>query len=262
MKHRSLPIAMTIAGSDNSGGAGIEADIKTFTTLGVYGTCAITCIVAENPGRVKSIQPVSSSTLIDQMDLVFEAFPVRAIKTGMLFSENLIETTVNGLKRRKKFQLVVDPVMVATSGAQLLQKKAVQSLKEKLFPLATLLTPNLDEAALLLGESIPNFSAMSEAARLLQRRFNCAILLKGGHLKGKKAIDILVTRRETVVMKSPLVPALHSHGTGCTLSAAITAYLAKGSSLKEAVHAGKAFITRAIQRRHRVGKYEVLNQLP
>ena len=162
----------------------------------------------------------------------------------------------------KRVLAPLDPVMVATSGARLLQKKAMQSLKEKLFPLATLLTPNLDEAALLLGERISSVSAMSEAAQLLQRRFNCSILLKGGHLKGEKAIDILVMRREVIVMETPFVPALHTHGTGCTLSAAITAHLAKGISLKEAVQAGKAFVTRAIQRRKRLGNYEVLNQLP
>ena len=262
MKNRSLPVAMTIAGSDNSGGAGIEADLKTFTTLGVYGTCAITCVVAENPARVKSIQPIRPSILSDQIELIFEAYPVRAIKTGMLFSKDLIETTANSLKRYKKIQLVIDPVMVATSGALLFRPKAIRVLEGRLIPSATLVTPNLDEAALFLKRPISDLSAMREAAITLQRRFNCAILLKGGHLKGKKAIDILAMRREIVVMEAEYISALHTHGTGCTLSAAITAYLAQGALLKEAVKAGKKFISRAIQRRQRLGSYEVLNHLP
>lgn len=253
---------MTIAGSDNSGGAGIEADLKTFTTLGVYGTCAITCVVAENPARVKSIQAVKPSLLTDQIDLIFEAYPVRAIKTGMLFSKALIETTVSALRYRKKIQLVIDPVMVASSGARLFRSNAIRVLEEQLIPLATLLTPNLDEAALFLEQPISSVLAMREAAVALQRRFGCAILLKGGHLKGEKATDILATRHEVLAMQAEFIPTLHTHGTGCTLSAAITAYLAQGASLKEAVKAGKFFISRVIRKRRRLGVYEVLNHLP
>ncbi|MBX7156916.1 MAG: bifunctional hydroxymethylpyrimidine kinase/phosphomethylpyrimidine kinase [Verrucomicrobiae bacterium] len=259
---QALPIAMTIAGSDNSGGAGIEADLKTFTTLGVYGTCAVTCVVAENPARVKSIQAVRSSILRDQIDLIFEVFPVQAIKTGMLYSEALIKTVVDCCKRQKKIQLVIDPVMVATSGACLLKQTAIRTLEEKLIPLATLVTPNLDEASLFLNEPIKDWEAMQEAAFLLQRRWKRAVLLKGGHLKLKEAVDILATVKGIKIFRVPYEKKVHTHGTGCTFSAAITASLAKGFPLEAAVRAGKQFVTRAIMRRKKLGRFEVLNHLP
>lgn len=254
---------MTIAGSDNSGGAGIEADLKTFTTLGVYGTCALTCVVAENPARVKSIQAIQPMIVRDQINLIFEAFPVKAIKTGMLYSQELIEMIVRCLKDQKETKLlVVDPVMIATSGARLLKRDAIHALEEKLIPLATVVTPNLDEASFFLNERISDFNAMREAAFLLQHRWQCAVLLKGGHLKAKEAVDVLVTAKGMKIFRAPYEKKVHTHGTGCTFSAAITAALAKGFSLDDAVQRGKRFVTRAIARRKRIGSFEVLNHLP
>lgn len=257
------PVALTIAGSDNSGGAGIEADLKSFTSLGVYGTCAITCVVAEHPGRVHSIQPVKKEILRDQIELVFEAFPVTALKTGMLFSTDLIRITVAAiLARRKKTTVVVDPVMVATSGARLLKPAAVQYLMEELLPLAALVTPNLDEAEILFGDKITSIPAMREAAHAIQKKFGCAVLLKGGHLQGDTATDILATGDDIRVFESPYIRGIHTHGTGCTLSAAITARLALGDNLYDAVAAAKKFVTRAISRSIKLGKFSVLNHLP
>jgi hydroxymethylpyrimidine/phosphomethylpyrimidine kinase len=260
----TVPIVLTIAGSDNSGGAGIQADLKTFTTLGVYGTTAVTCVVAEHPGRVLNITPIPSERVADQIRLVLEAFPVAAIKTGMLHSAEIIAAVSRAIAPalEKRVPLVVDPVMVASSGKVLMKKDAVSALR-KFIARATLVTPNRDEAELLWGRRISNFETLTKAALDLAKGFgNPEFLVKGGHLKTGVALDVLAypdgRLREFGAKR---IPGIDPHGTGCTYSAAITAGLAKGLTVTEAVVMGKSFITRALQRRFEIGPYQLLNHL-
>ena len=258
-------MVLTIAGSDNSGGAGIQADLKTFTTLGVYGTTAITCVVAENPHRVQSIHPVPAPILRQQIELIFEAFPVAAVKTGMLYSEKLIETVVNvweSLPPKKRPWLVVDPVMVATSGAMLLSKKGMSALSEKLIPLADLVTPNLEEAGVLLGRKITAEKEAIQAAEDSLKKWGVPFLVKGGHFRLAQATDFMATPRGLTVVTAPRVKGVKTHGSGCTYSAAIASSLAHGHSLEEALKRGKKFITQAIKHHLRLGKCQALNHFP
>ena len=244
----SMPVALSIAGSDNSAGAGAQADLKTFTALGVYGLTAITCVVAEVPGKVSALAPVPPDVVAEQIRLSCGAYPVRAIKTGMLHSRAIIETVCAVLESlaAQKSALVIDPVMIATSGASLLEAEGIAAYRERLFPRATLVTPNLDETSVLLGRTIPDLQAMREAGHELCGLFNTAFLVKGGHLKGE-AIDLLVTPDGKVLeFSAARVPGVATHGTGCTFSAAITAGLAKGLALADAVASAKEFVTRAI----------------
>jgi len=248
------PVALSIAGSDNSAGAGIQADLKTFTSLGAYGLTAVTCVVAEVPGQVNAIATIPPEVVAEQVRLSFVAFPVAALKTGMLHSRAVIAAVVDTLaqlrseKRGEPFPaLVVDPVMVATSGAALLEPDAVEAYRTDLLPQATLVTPNLDEAAVLAGRPLDSAQAMEEAGHELCARYGTAFLLKGGHLKGEQALDLLITpdgRVET--FSGPRVEGVATHGTGCTFSAAITAGLARGLSLSEAVALGKRFVSASI----------------
>jgi len=260
-----VPVVLTIAGSDNSGGAGLQADLKTFTTLGVYGTTAVTCIVAEHPGRVLNITPVPPARVADQIRLVLEAFPVAAIKTGMLYSAEIIAVVEKTLAPAfaRGVPLVIDPVMVASSGKVLMKKDAIAALK-KFAARATLVTPNRDEAALLWGQPITNLQTLSEAALGLAQGFRGpAILAKGGHLRDEMAVDVLAYPdgrvHEFAVRR---IPGVDPHGTGCTYSAAIAAGLAKSLTITEAVTLGKAFITWALRRRFQIGPYQLLNHLP
>jgi hydroxymethylpyrimidine/phosphomethylpyrimidine kinase len=260
--NRKIPVALTIAGSDNSGGAGIQADLKTFTRMGVYGTSALTCVVAEHPGRVSKIAAIEPGMVAEQIRLVFEAFPVGAVKTGMLFSSGIIRKVANQLGKRRGLKLVVDPVMVATSGAALLKPDAEQAMANLLFPRACLVTPNLDEAARLVGGKLNNPEQAKVAARALAKKWGVPFLVKGGHLMLAKAEDYLAWpngRLKTFAAKRCM--GVETHGTGCTYSAAICAGLAQGLSLEEAVGKGKKFITRAIQRHLRLGRYTPLNHL-
>jgi hydroxymethylpyrimidine/phosphomethylpyrimidine kinase len=261
----TAPVVLTIAGSDNSGGAGIQADIKTFTTLGVYGTSAVTCVVAEHPGRVLNITPIPPERVADQIRLVLEAFPVAAIKTGMLYSAEIIAAIEDALAPilAQSVPLVVDPVMVASSGKVLMKKDAIRALR-KFMKRATLVTPNRDEAALLWGKPIPDLEKLKAAAFELAEEFHGPhFLVKGGHLRTGQAIDILASSkgltREFAVKR---IPNVDPHGTGCTYSAAITAGLAQGLPLPKAVALGKKFITRALKNRFEIGPYQLLNHLP
>jgi hydroxymethylpyrimidine/phosphomethylpyrimidine kinase len=259
---RKVPVTLTIAGSDNSGGAGIQADLKTFTRYGVYGTTAVTCVVAEHPGRVSRITAEPPSMVSEQIRLVFEAFPVAAAKTGMLFSAGIIRSVAREMHRRRKTKLVVDPVMLATSGAALLKPEAERALARELFPLAALVTPNLDEAARLLGRKLKTPEAAKEAARELARKWKAPFLVKGGHLKLGLAADYLAwPNGKTRVFSAQRVRGVETHGTGCTYSAAICAGLAQGLSLDKAVAKAKGFITRAIRRHLKIGRYTPLNHL-
>jgi hydroxymethylpyrimidine/phosphomethylpyrimidine kinase len=238
----------------------LQADLKTFAAHGVYGLCAVTCVVAEHPGEVASIQAVRPAILADQIRLNLEGFPVAAVKTGMLYSAEVIGVVVEGLRlRKRRTRVVVDPVMVATSGAVLLKPGALERLCDELLPMADLITPNLDEAALLVGEPLPNVAAMREAADALRVRFGCAVLVKGGHLCGMRALDVLADAGEVLVFEAPYRKGVRTHGTGCTLSAAIAAGLAKGLAMRDAVRGGKAFVTRAIAGAKRIGRWHVLD---
>lgn len=243
----TLPVILTIAGSDCSAGAGIQTDLKTAHTLGVYALSAVTCVVAEIPGQVRGIQEMETSLVADQVRLCLDYFPVNAIKTGMLYSPPIVSVVVGELAGRD-IPLVVDPVMVATAGNPLMKKDAIAVYEEELIPISMLLTPNLEEAASLLHvDAINSADQMPDAARDLSVRYKTSILLKGGHLKDE-CKDVLVTKQgELFEWVHPKVNAEDDfHGTGCTLSAAVTAYIAKGYGLKEAVAKGLEFIAYAI----------------
>ena len=259
------PVALSIAGSDNSAGAGAQADLKTFTALGVYGLTAITCVVAEVPGCVSAIAPVPPEIVAEQIRLSLSAYPVGAVKTGMLHSREVIEA-VCGVLEEVRPMLVVDPVMIATSGAPLLEPSGIDACRSRLFPLATVVTPNLDEAAVLWGRPISSLAEMRDAGSELCGRFGCAFLLKGGHLKGE-AVDLLITPEGSETeFAAPRLAGVSTHGTGCTLSAAITAGLARGLPLGEAVACAKGFVTRAIAQHYRWtgarGEIHALNHQP
>src|SRR6266567_416123 len=247
----TVPVALTVAGSDCSAGAGVQADLKTFTALGVYGLTAVTCIVAEVPRRVSRIEPVTARMVREQIEVLLKNFRVGAIKTGLLCSAEIVcvvaQTIQDGEKKTaRSIPFVVDPVMIATSGDNLLGPEAVESYKNKLFPLATLITPNLDEAALLLETTINDRKQMENATKALAKKYRASILLKGGHLRGDNAIDLLFHQGELKEFSAPFVRGVETHGTGCTYSAAITAGLASGFSLGQAIKRAKKFVSESI----------------
>ncbi len=239
-------VALTIAGSDCSSGAGAQADLKTFSALGVYGLTAITCVVAERPGKVVRIQDIGARIVREQIEVLFESFPIAAIKTGLLHSSDVIVTVADVLRDLAvKLPLVVDPVMVATSGDLLLSADAIKTY-ETLFPLAAVITPNLNEAATLLVRPIENLEEMRSAGEELTAKYGVPFLLKGGHLAGNDSVDLLFFEGRVSEFSAPFVRGVATHGTGCTYSAAITAGLASGLSLEESVRRGKVFVTSAI----------------
>ena len=245
---KNPPVVLSIAGSDNSCGAGAQADLKTITALGGYAQTAITCVVAEVPGRVSAIQAVRAAIVAEQIRLSFEAFPVAAIKTGMLYSTSIIRAVASELSGLKKCPpLVVDPVMVASSGDPLLKSSAIEAYREWIFTLATLVTPNLDELRILSGMPCRDIEEIKSAGASLVARHGCAFLLKGGHLRAKIATDILATSQGFEVFTAPFRRNIDAHGTGCTFSAAIATGLACGQTLPEAVGNAKNYITLAIE---------------
>jgi hydroxymethylpyrimidine/phosphomethylpyrimidine kinase len=265
---RSIPVALTIAGSDSSAGAGAQADLKTFSALGVYGLTAITCVVAETPGKVARIQEIGADMVRAQLKVLLDGFPVAAIKTGMLYSSEIISTVAKTLaSRAKTIPLVVDPVMVATSGDALLKRGAIARYESELFPLATLITPNLDEAAQLLGLTIRTITRMRSAGKRLFEKYAVPVLLKGGHLSGGEALDLLFTGNEVLEFSKPFVRGVSTHGTGCTYAAAITAGLARGLPLPDSIARAKSYVSAAIaqhlnwSRRNR-GTIHALNHSP
>ena len=259
---RHLPIALTIAGSDSGGGAGIQADLKTFASLGVHGTSVITCLTAQNPRRVLAVEPCSPAMLQHQLEAIFSELPPAAIKTGMLYSAQNIKTVASFLKQAAGgVPLVVDPVMVSTSGTRLLAPAALVALQQRLLPLAALITPNLDEAGILAECAITNVELMCAAARKIHSRYGGAVLLKGGHLPGADvAMDVFFDGRHELRLAAPFVRKITTHGTGCTYSAAVCAALARGKSLAQATRLAKDFITRAIAGSRRIGNYFTLGQ--
>ncbi len=261
-----MPVALTIAGSDSGGGAGIQADLKTFAALGVHGASAIACLTAQNPKRVLAVEPCSPKMLRQQIEAVFEELNPAAVKTGMLFTAQNISVVAkffsNSKLKIKNSKLIVDPVLISTSGAKLLQPAALKVLAEKLLPLAALVTPNLDEAEILAEQKISSPEDLRSAARKIHLRYGCAVLVKGGHLKNSSmAIDVFFDGENKLLLSAPFVRGVSTHGTGCTYSAAICAALALGHGLPEAVEIGKNFITAAIADSYRIGKYFALGQL-
>lgn len=254
-------MALSVAGSDSGGGAGIQADLQAFAAFGVHGTTAITCLTAQNPTGVSGVQACAPAMLRAQVEAVLTELRPAAIKTGMLYSSGLIRALAAVLRDGADgLPLVVDPVMVATSGARLLQPAATRALIRELLPLATLLTPNLDEAALLSGAPLTEPEHLRESARLLHERFGTAILVKGGHLpRMREAIDVFWDGRDEQLLTAPFVRGVSTHGTGCTYSAAITACLALGQPLVEAVQRAKNHVTQAIAQSVRVGRHDALN---
>lgn len=259
MRHLSIPVALTIAGSDSGGGAGIQADLKTFTALGVFGTSAITCITAQNPDAVTGIEAVSSRLITAQIKAVTGGFPVAATKTGMLFSKDIIRTVAKALKTVERGPLVVDPVMVSTSGTRLLKPDAMEALFSEILPLATVITPNLNEAEILAGCRITTLKQLQQAALIISKRFGTACLAKGGHLAGGKVVDVLCVNNELTLFTAPRVRLRGTHGTGCTFSAALTAALANGEDLYEAVAIAKSFVTQALKQARPAGRHCPLN---
>jgi hydroxymethylpyrimidine/phosphomethylpyrimidine kinase len=248
----AIPIALTIAGSDSSAGAGIQADVKTFSALDVYGVSAVTCVVAEIPGKVSRIEPISVEMVREQIEVLAQSFPIAAIKTGLLCSAAIISAVAASIRDlRRKIPLVVDPVITATGGDPLLQPDAIETYQRELFPLASLITPNLDEAAQLLGDQIQDRESMERAGKELARKFRTAILLKGGHLRGDEAVDLLFANGQVVEFAAPFVRDVATHGTGCTYSAAIAAGLAAGMSLSNSIARAKKFVTACIGNRLR-----------
>jgi hydroxymethylpyrimidine/phosphomethylpyrimidine kinase len=243
----TIPVALTIAGSDSSGGAGIQADLKTFAALGVYGASAITALTAQNTTGVRGIHQVPADFVTAQIDAVFTDLDVKAVKIGMVAQRATIEAIAAALARWSPEHVVLDPVMVATSGDHLLASDAVASLRSELIPRASLITPNLPEAAALLEEAGATSEAeiASQGERLLA--LGCrAVLIKGGHGQGSESIDYLFDGGRTIALAAPRIATKNTHGTGCSLSSAIAAGLAKGEDLETAVRSAKAWISAAI----------------
>jgi hydroxymethylpyrimidine/phosphomethylpyrimidine kinase len=243
----TIPIAVTIAGSDSSGGAGIQADLKTFSALGVYGASVIAALTAQNTQRVTAIHEVPPDFVAAQMDAVFSDLAVGAVKIGMLHNAAVIAAVAAGLVRHGHTNIVLDPVMVATSGERLLAPDAIAALRGTLLPRALVITPNLPEAAALLDVAVAVDEAemRRQAEGLLALGAN-AVLMKGGHAEGAHSTDILVTRTSATPFVAPRIATRNTHGTGCTLSAAIAAGLAKGEGLADAVRGAKEYVTAAI----------------
>jgi hydroxymethylpyrimidine/phosphomethylpyrimidine kinase len=244
---RHYPRVLSIAGSDSGGGAGIQADLKTFSALGCYGMTAITAVTAQNTQGVRAIHGVPSEILKAQIEAVVEDIGVDAVKIGMLHSPEVVHVVAWAIRHYGLKKVVLDPVMVATSGDRLIAAQTVQVLVRELFPLVTVITPNLDEVELLLGKIIAGVDALEPAARELLALGAKAVLLKGGHLKGDQVVDVLLQPAlPTLRMASTRIESRNVHGTGCTLSSAIAAHLALGLDLPHAVSQARAYILKAI----------------
>lgn len=260
MKQSSVstkPCVLTVAGSDSGGGAGIQADLKTFAAIGVHGASAITCVTAQNPREVRLVESVSPRMLRTQIRAVVDELKPKAVKTGMLYSKAIIEIVHAEISGR--FPLIVDPVMISTSGALLLENSAVKAMKSFLKS-ALLITPNVQEAEHLLGRKLESPEDLRQGAREFHDMFGCAVLMKGGHLKGMTvAVDFLFDGNEEWMFEAPYVRGVSTHGTGCTYSAAIAAYFALGHSLSDAVRLAKEFISNAIAASYRTAGHFALN---
>ncbi|GAU07733.1 bifunctional hydroxymethylpyrimidine kinase/phosphomethylpyrimidine kinase [Desulfoplanes formicivorans] len=248
------PCVLTIAGSDSGGGAGIQADLKTMTVLGTYGLSVITALTAQNTTGVYGIEPASPEFVAQQLTVVLDDFPIRAAKTGMLFSAGIIEA-MTPILEKVPFPLVVDPVCVSQSGHRLLEEDAVAALKKRIIPLAGLLTPNRPEAETLTGMSISTPRDIAEAINRLMDMGAKAVLIKGGHFQGDVMVDWLgIPGTAPVPLEHERIDTHNAHGTGCTLSAAIAAYLARGCELEQAVRLGQEYLVAALDTGFDLGK--------
>ena len=260
-EQKCLPVVLTIAGSDSGGGAGIQADLKTFASTGIFGTTALTCLTAQNPEGVDAVEVVSPDMVTAQIKAVTAGFPLKATKTGMLYGAETIRTVVAAVNTFELGRLVVDPVMIATSGARLLADDAVEAMCTELLPLADVVTPNLPEAEVLCGHAIESRDALVAAAEEIGTRFGVACITKGGHLDQKTeddqdvVVDVLYASGRTKVLASPRLPLVESHGTGCTFSAALTAYLALGFEPPMAFEQARLAVIRAIRHAVKAGDH-------
>lgn len=240
--------ALTVAGSDSGGGAGIQADLKTFQELGVYGMSALTAVTAQNTLGVQGVYPLEAEAVAAQLDSIGGDLPPDAVKTGMLFSSGLIRVVADKVRQYGWTKLVVDPVMIAKGGSPLLQQEAVHALITTLLPLALAITPNIPEAEVLTGMTITSMADREAAARLIHAMGPQYVVLKGGHDEGATHVtDLLYDGQEFIYLESPRIHTRHTHGTGCTYSAAVAAGFAKGQGIAETVHTAKAFIQAAIE---------------
>ncbi|MBC7469198.1 MAG: bifunctional hydroxymethylpyrimidine kinase/phosphomethylpyrimidine kinase [Ramlibacter sp.] len=244
----AYPRVLTIAGSDSGGGAGIQADLKTFAALGCYGMTAITALTAQNTLGVRAIHPVPPAMLREQIDAVIEDIGVDAVKIGMLHAAEIVRTVAAAIDRHALHKVVLDPVMMSTSGAKLIDDDAQAVLVRELFRRAALVTPNLDEAGLLVGRTLASEADMEAAARAMLGMGAPAVLLKGGHLAGDTVSDLLLARdAQPHWMRAPRIATANTHGTGCTLSSAIAAHLALGAELRQAVELARAYVRGALE---------------
>ncbi|HEY8907560.1 MAG TPA: bifunctional hydroxymethylpyrimidine kinase/phosphomethylpyrimidine kinase, partial [Rhodoferax sp.] len=247
-RNKRYPHVLSIAGSDSGGGAGIQADLKTLSALGCFGMTAITALTAQNTCGVRAIHGVPPEMLRDQIDAVLEDIGVDAVKIGMLHAPDIVRTVAQAIDRHQMLHVVFDPVMVATSGAKLIDDPAIAVLVAEMFPRAALITPNLDEAGLLVGRALTSVQDMAQAAQVLLERGARAVLLKGGHLPGDEVTDLLLmTDADPIWMHGSRIDSANTHGTGCTLSSAIAAYLALGLKLTDAVQQARGFVRQALQ---------------
>lgn len=243
-EERTLPVVLTVAGSDSGGGAGIQADLRTFAALGVFGTSAVAAVTSQNPEKVSGIFPLPAGEVAKQIRAVMDAFPLKAVKTGMLFSSSIMEAFAEFLPAFS-CPVVVDPVMISTSGRVLIREESVQFLKEKILPRISLMTPNIPEAEFLTGEKISSENDMKKTACRCGETFGCSVLVKGGHASGSELVpDVFWHQGELFVLRSLRVPVkgMADHGTGCTLSSALAALLAKGLCPREAAEKAKVFV--------------------
>ncbi len=251
------PVALTIAGSDSGGGAGIQADLRTFNAAGIYGCSVITAVTAQNPRQVAAVAAMDESIIKAQLECVFSAMAVKAVKTGMLANEKIVRTVAESLKKHK-LPLIVDPVMISTSGTALLNEDGCEAMKNELLPLASLITPNIPEAEYLTKRKLKNEKDYAEAAMLLADTYKCNILLKSGHAEGTgKACDVAILEKKLYLLSSPRITDLEeytTHGTGCTLSSGITAMIAAGNNWFDALTAAKAHVFGALNETAHVGK--------
>ena len=256
---KNAPAVLTVSGSDSGGGSGIQADLKTFSALGVFGATAITCVTAQNPRGVSAMQMMDAAMVAQQVRAVCEAFPVAAAKTGMLFSTEIIRAVAAEIMAQGLPVLVVDPVMATASGTRLLQADAAEAMCRELFPIARVITPNLRECEILCGRGISSVEELRRAARDICEKFDVACVAKGGDLAGgEDVVDVLFDEGEELVFKGKRIPNVETHGAGCAFSAALTAYLGKGFYLAEAVQRARHHVASALKYATELGRHRPL----
>ncbi|MEM7391257.1 MAG: bifunctional hydroxymethylpyrimidine kinase/phosphomethylpyrimidine kinase [Verrucomicrobiota bacterium] len=256
----NMPVVLSVGASDSGGGAGIQADIKTFSALKVFGTSAITCVTAQNPEEISAIAPLDHEIVRKQIRSVCESYPMRAAKTGMLYSAEIIRSVVAADIRQGIPILVVDPVMVASSSeTRVLRGDAIDALCNELLTEARVVTPNLHEAEILCGHSIASVDELRKAAQEIGDRYDVACVVKGGHLPGDDVVDVLYDEGDEQIYSAPRVNVREQHGAGCVFSAALTAYLARRELMADAVGLAKEFVRQALDQAHVVGRHRPMN---